>query len=253
MRSAIFWLSGNSSILKMHCAKPNQWLCYLYAKTQVHRNWNPNTLKNTLLELTLEVDTIPAGALAHYVTRTSEAMGLTTEDKRSIHRVTLSSFWPIYASANVVYFSISHTCDHVYMLITEDHPPDIECAVMAVFLLVFMLAQSIMVTFTAVNSFYMVVMEKRFDLGRYDWRLLLMAFGLPLVVMAILAGLGMLGPTGGWWAYHCFIYILWKYQYHRKLAPRVFINLVTMLIAFAFVKTAMIFCPWKRSWIPWFK
>ena len=135
-------------------------------------------------------------------------MWLTTEDKRSIHRVTLSSFWPIYASANIVYFSISHTCDHVYMLITEDHPPDIECAVMAVFLLVFMLAQSIMVTFTAVNSFYMVVMEKRFDLGRYDWRLLLMAFGLPLVVMAILAGLGMLGPTGGWWAYHCFIYSL---------------------------------------------
>ena len=93
---------------------------------------------------------------------------------------------------------ISHSSDHIYMLVVEHHPPEVPCRIMAVFVSAFMLAQNFVVSFISVNSFYMVVMEKRFNLGKYDLWLLIPAFGVPLMLSLVFAILKMLGPSGGW-------------------------------------------------------
>ena len=94
--------------------------------------------------------------------------------------------------------SVSHSLDHSYMVATKDYPPDALCRLFAILLLTFILAQSIMVTFTAINCFYMVVMERRFKLGTYDWRLLVPAFGGPLVLGIGAAIPGILGAGPMW-------------------------------------------------------
>ena len=101
------------------------------------------------------------------------------------------------ALADLLY-SLSHTVDHATMLAMEDHPPDVPCTIMAFFLLTFVSAQLFMITFIATNAFFMVVMEKKIELGRRDWKLLTLCFGGPTVCYAIMAPVGVLGPGGQW-------------------------------------------------------
>ena len=63
----------------------------------------------------------------------------------------------------------------------------------------FGLAQSMVVTFTGLNAFIMVVKEIKLPLGKYDWRLLLTAFGIPLCFVIVIAGFDYLGPIGPWY------------------------------------------------------
>ena len=88
--------------------------------------------------------------------------------------------------------------DHGYLVATKHYPPDALCRVFAVTLMTFILAQSIIVTFTAANCFYMVVMEKRFQLGAYDLRLILPTLGVPLMLSISAAIPGLLGPDPSW-------------------------------------------------------
>ena len=88
--------------------------------------------------------------------------------------------------------------DHGYLVATKQHPPDALCRLFAVMLMTFILAQSIIVTFTAANCFYMVIMEKRFKLGAYDLRLILPAVGVPLVLSIAAAIPGLFGPGPSW-------------------------------------------------------
>lgn len=68
----------------------------------------------------------------------------------------------------------------------------------AFFLAEFILAQSIIILFTALNAFIMVVKERKIHLGKYDWRLLVAAFGTTAIVLTIGAILQFLGPSGPW-------------------------------------------------------
>ena len=122
--------------------------------------------------------------------------------------VTISKVRQLFRFHNVlICCSISHTCDHIYMLAVENHPPDIPCRIMAVFVGAFIVAQNFVVSFISVNSFYMVVMEKKFNLGKYDLRLLIPAFGMPLILCSIFAIVKVFGPSGGWWV--LYLFTLW--------------------------------------------
>ena len=94
---------------------------------------------------------------------------------------------------------ISHSLDHSYMMATRYHPPDVFCAIFAFFLGEFTMAQSLIVCFTAVNAFILVVKEVKVSLGKYDWRLLAAVFGLPAAGLVPAASLGMLGQSGAWY------------------------------------------------------
>ena len=56
--------------------------------------------------------------------------------------------------------------------------------------------QCIIALFTAVNAFVMVVLGRQVKLGRCDWRLLVVTFGMPPIVMGVCASLGYLGASG---------------------------------------------------------
>ena len=61
-----------------------------------------------------------------------------------------------------------------------------------------LIAQALIILFTALNAFLMVVKQKQIGLGRFDWRLQLVALGAPLLLG--IAGLATkhLGPSGMW-------------------------------------------------------
>ncbi len=104
----------------------------------------------------------------------------------------------VYLSVCDLLFSISHTADHAYMTAVVGHPPDFACAIMGSFLVEFITAQILFVTFIATNAFVMVVKEKRIPMGKYDWRLLAGCFGIPFLLILVSAGLNILGQSGSW-------------------------------------------------------
>ena len=88
--------------------------------------------------------------------------------------------------------------DHVYMLVTENHVPKVACSIFAFLLGEFMAAQSIVVVFTALNAVLLVIFRIKVELGRFDWKLVGIAFGLPMTLYTAAGGVGMLGSNGGW-------------------------------------------------------
>ncbi len=59
----------------------------------------------------------------------------------------------VYLAFDDRFYSVSHICDHVYMLLIEYHPPNITCIIMGLFVAQFILGQFILVTFTAATAF----------------------------------------------------------------------------------------------------
>ena len=117
------------------------------------------------------------------------------------------SFWKrsigerltIYLAVCDLVQGVSHGTEHSYMLITKQHVPDIPCTIFAYVLALSGICQSTVVMTVAILSFIFLVKEKKIKLGRYDWKILLLAIGIPLTLVTVLAGLGMFGPTGAWY------------------------------------------------------
>jgi len=84
------------------------------------------------------------------------------------------------------------------MLAILSYPPDLACHAFAFIKNEFALAQVSIVGFTAMNSFQLVVMGKKISLGKYDCKLIVFAFGTPIVVNTILAALQIMGPAEAW-------------------------------------------------------
>ena len=95
-------------------------------------------------------------------------------------------------------FSTSHTLDHAYMMAVVDHPPDDICFAFAAILVYFVQLQMCIVIFTAVNLCVLVVKEIKLNLGKYDWRLMMFALGIPALVSGGGRALRFWGPTGAW-------------------------------------------------------
>ena len=85
------------------------------------------------------------------------------------------------------------------MVAILDFPPDPACRAFAFFLNEFMLAQTLIVAFTALNAFLMVVKGRKVGLGKYDWKLLCVAFELPLALNTFFESLKLFGPAGAWY------------------------------------------------------
>ena len=104
----------------------------------------------------------------------------------------------VYLALCNLLYNLSHIMDHAYMLAVRGNPPDATCAAFGFFLNQFVVAQALIVTFTAVNAFVMVVKKTKVTLGRYDWKLFLVSLGVPLVCGTLLAATRHLGPSGMW-------------------------------------------------------
>ena len=143
-----------------------------------------------------------------------------TESTRSATRATASSkagtikikstnrtsFWKWHISERLViylavadtFYGISHSLDHGYMLYAKASPPDRICSIFAFVLQEFVIAQWIIILYTAVNACSLIVFTKKLDLGWMDWKLILVAFGSPLVLGAVTLSMGLLGQSGAW-------------------------------------------------------
>lgn len=141
-------------------------------------------------------------------TEVNEKMAVSklTEGKKKKTRL---SFWKwndgerfvIYLNTCDLYQGISHILDHAYMAYAKDNPPDLICAVFAFFLHNSIFSQWMVVVSIAVSACSLVVFGRKMSLGRYDWRLFVFAFGIPLVISVTAISLGLLGASGAW----CFI------------------------------------------------
>jgi hypothetical protein len=84
------------------------------------------------------------------------------------------------------------------MVATLAFPPNIACKIFAFCLNEFVLAQTIIVSFTAFNAFVMVVKGRKIRLGSRDWKLLVLAFGTPALFGIAFESAGLFGPYGAW-------------------------------------------------------
>ena len=118
----------------------------------------------------------------------------------------LVSFWKwsfgerlvIYVALTDLGFSSFHLIDRSYYIHFVANPPDGICSMVGFFHHEFMLAHWIIVSFTALNACSLVVFNRKLRLGRWDWKLILVAFGTPLVIGAISLRLGLFGQSGAW-------------------------------------------------------
>ncbi|XP_061173516.1 uncharacterized protein LOC133182678 [Saccostrea echinata] len=108
----------------------------------------------------------------------------------------------VYLSLCDALFNLSHSMDHLQMVITKEHVyPRELCEFYAFFIGEFVTAQLLMTNVAAFNAFGLIYLHKQFRLGRYDWRLLLYTFGFSFVLSTIAVNLGYYGPSGSYCAF----------------------------------------------------
>ncbi|XP_074644853.1 uncharacterized protein LOC141901484 [Tubulanus polymorphus] len=107
----------------------------------------------------------------------------------------------IYLQFCDLLFNISHLSDHIYIFAARAYPPKTLCLVFAFFLQQFVVGTPLMTMTIALNTFLMVVMDKKLSFGVYDWRLWLVPMGLPFIMGIIGVSVPYYGPSGSW----CFI------------------------------------------------
>ena len=119
-------------------------------------------------------------------------------NRTSFRKWHISERLVIYLAVADTFFGISHSLDHGYMLYAKASPPDRVCSFFAFVLQEFIFAQWIIILYTAVNACSLIVFSRKLDLGWMDWKLILAAFGSPLVLGAVTLSLGLLGQSGTW-------------------------------------------------------
>ena len=141
--------------------------------------------------------------VSHEATVTVYTTKLNREVPARSHQTT-GSFWKwslserlvIYLATSDLSYGVSHIMDHAYYLYRRSNPPDRLCSFFGFMLGEFILAEWIIVVYTAVNACSLIVFGRKINPGRKDFRLLFAAYGLPLIVTLIPAGLGLLGQNG---------------------------------------------------------
>ncbi|XP_052701482.1 uncharacterized protein LOC128178388 [Crassostrea angulata] len=94
-------------------------------------------------------------------------------------------------------FNMVHFMDHFHMAVVKDHVHPIElCEYYGFIVFMFISAQMLLVSLIAINAFVLMKFSKNLDLGKYDWKLLLLTFGFPFVECLIVTVVGKIGPTG---------------------------------------------------------
>ena len=140
-------------------------------------------------------------------------------DPRSTSRITAQSskktnpkqliFWKwnigerfvVYLAIDDLMFSVINLNTHAFMLFTDDFPVENLCKILAFFFQIFAIAQWFIIFGSAACACGLVVFNRKPRLGRWDWRMLVFAFGCPLMLSVVCAGLDILGPNGSWLVY----------------------------------------------------
>ncbi|XP_074645818.1 uncharacterized protein LOC141902076 [Tubulanus polymorphus] len=107
----------------------------------------------------------------------------------------------IYLQFCDLLFNVSHLSDHIYIFAHQAYPTKTLCLVFAFLLNQFVVGTPLMTMAIALNTFLMVVMDKKLSFGVYDWRLWLVPMGLPFIFGIIGVSVPYYGPSGSW----CFI------------------------------------------------
>ena len=93
--------------------------------------------------------------------------------------------------------NISHSLDHMQILITKNHVYPVElCEFYAFVVIEFASAQILMVNLIAINAFMFLYCGIDITFGRHDCGLLLYIFGVPIVCGTLAASFGGLGSNG---------------------------------------------------------
>lgn len=103
-----------------------------------------------------------------------------------------------YVAVSDIVFGIVHTSQHAYLLAYQRISRDLPCKVLGFLILVLYTPQVIVFNFTALNALTMVGFGKRIRLGRYDWKMLTVAFGSPVIMGIIFLELNAFGPADYW-------------------------------------------------------
>ena len=90
------------------------------------------------------------------------------------------------------------TMDHAVRLAVRADTPQRACIAFAFVLQEFTYGQWFVAFFAAINAVGFVFCGKKLTLGRCDWKLLVGAFGSPLVIGFLTLGFGVLGSNGAW-------------------------------------------------------
>ncbi|XP_062593175.1 uncharacterized protein LOC134254654 [Saccostrea cucullata] len=121
---------------------------------------------------------------------------------RSFFSWTRSERFVVYFSLCDAFFNLTHSMDHLQMVITKGHVyPRELCEFYAFFLCGIIAVQLLMTNVAAINAFGLIYLQKQFKLGKYDWKLLLYTFGVPFVMSLCAVSLGYYGPSGSYCAF----------------------------------------------------
>lgn len=126
------------------------------------------------------------------------ALILRADSKKNLFLRPIGERLVIYLAGCNLLYCMSHIMDHSYMFAVRGNPPDAACAAFAFFLNEFVVAQALIVSFTAVNAFVMVVKEKKVPLGKNDWGIFVYSLGIPLCVGIVGVASRHFGPSGLW-------------------------------------------------------
>ena len=118
--------------------------------------------------------------------------------RRSFKNWTRGERLVVYLAAFDFFFSLSHTVDHIYIYSTISIPPDSLCQAFGFVVSLFMFGQWLMVFSIANVTSYQVLSSKNMSYGSYDWKLLILTIGIPLVICIVGMFLNLFGPNGAW-------------------------------------------------------
>ncbi|KAJ3405768.1 hypothetical protein HDU80_000805 [Chytriomyces hyalinus] len=117
---------------------------------------------------------------------------------------TLSGRFPIYLGGLNFCWSVSHSIDHTWMMVLHGlNPPLDACRSLGGILSIFLFAEIFLIDAMALFMLATVHFKRQFTLGDYDWILIVLVIGTPILYTVIAGAIGALGPDKNW----CFLNI----------------------------------------------
>ena len=184
----VFWLIHGSALLSLitSCVVGIALICFLF----ISRRQNDRGTKNPPTNMSTTVTSAT-------ITK-SKATPQSKKPDNSFFKWNIGERLVIYLAVADITYEISHTMDHAYVILTQNNPPDLACAVFGFMLTEFGFAQWVIVLYSALSACSLIVFNKKLHLGRWDWILIVAALGIPGSFGFVAGPLGLLGQNGVW-------------------------------------------------------
>ncbi|KAJ3116682.1 hypothetical protein HDU96_009033 [Phlyctochytrium bullatum] len=112
---------------------------------------------------------------------------------------TIGERFPLYVSIIDFLWSISHSVDHILMIVNKgDSPSHGLCVGLGATLALFLMAQVMLLNIIAVSMFLTVYRGWSLSYGKGDWVLWVLTFGVPLAYTIVGLAFGAFGPDLYW-------------------------------------------------------